>query len=30
MNKKISRFLAETVPETPCLVVDLDVDRQGL
>jgi len=25
MNKKISRFLAETVPETPCLVVDLDV-----
>jgi len=25
MNKKISRFLAETVPETPCLIVDLDV-----
>ena len=25
MNKKISRFLAENVPETPCLVVDLDV-----
>ena len=25
MNKKISRFLAETVPETPCLVVDLDI-----
>jgi ornithine decarboxylase len=25
MNKKISRFLAETVPETPCLVVDLEI-----
>jgi ornithine decarboxylase len=25
MNKKISRFLAERRPETPCLVVDLDV-----
>ena len=25
MNKKISRFLAEKIPETPCLVVDLDV-----
>ncbi|HEV2188350.1 MAG TPA: type III PLP-dependent enzyme [Stellaceae bacterium] len=25
MNKKISRFLAETVPETPCLIVDLDI-----
>jgi ornithine decarboxylase len=25
MNKKISRFLAENVPETPCLVVDLDI-----
>jgi ornithine decarboxylase len=24
-NKKIERFLAETQPETPCLVVDLDV-----
>src|SRR3984957_11547564 len=24
MNKKISRFLAEAVPETPCLVMDLD------
>jgi ornithine decarboxylase len=25
MNKKIARFLAESAPETPCLVVDLDV-----
>jgi len=25
MNKKISRFLAEAVPETPCLIVDLDI-----
>jgi ornithine decarboxylase len=25
MNKKISRFLAENAPTTPCLVVDLDV-----
>jgi ornithine decarboxylase len=25
MNKKISRFLAENAPATPCLVVDLDV-----
>jgi ornithine decarboxylase len=25
MNKKIARFLAERRPETPCLVVDLDV-----
>jgi len=25
MNKKIARFLAERSPETPCLVVDLDV-----
>src|ERR1700732_5145787 len=25
MNKKISRFLAETVPETPCLVMDLEI-----
>ncbi|MBF0391377.1 MAG: type III PLP-dependent enzyme [Alphaproteobacteria bacterium] len=25
MTEKISRFLAERVPETPCLVVDLDV-----
>ncbi|HTZ36792.1 MAG TPA: type III PLP-dependent enzyme [Stellaceae bacterium] len=25
MNKKISRFLADNVPETPCLVVDLDI-----
>jgi ornithine decarboxylase len=25
MNKKISRFLADAVPETPCLVVDLDI-----
>jgi len=25
MNKKISRFLAEAVPDTPCLIVDLDV-----
>ena len=25
MNKKISRFLAEKIPETPCLIVDLDV-----
>lgn len=24
MNEKIARFLAETRPETPCLVVDLD------
>jgi ornithine decarboxylase len=25
MNNKIARFLADTVPETPCLIVDLDV-----
>jgi ornithine decarboxylase len=25
MNEKISRFLAERRPETPCLVVDLDI-----
>ncbi|HEY1797472.1 MAG TPA: type III PLP-dependent enzyme [Stellaceae bacterium] len=25
MNNKIARFLADAVPETPCLVVDLDV-----
>ena len=25
MNKKIARFLADNVPATPCLVVDLDV-----
>jgi ornithine decarboxylase len=25
MNKKISRFLAEAAPETPCLVVDLEI-----
>ena len=25
MNNKISRFLAENMPETPCLVVDLEV-----
>jgi len=25
MNKKITRFLADKMPETPCLVVDLDV-----
>src|SRR5437868_1056003 len=25
MNQKIARFLSETSPETPCLVVDLDV-----
>jgi ornithine decarboxylase len=25
MNKRIARFLADNVPETPCLVVDLDV-----
>ena len=25
MTDRISRFLAETQPETPCLVVDLDV-----
>ena len=25
MNNKIARFLAEKKPETPCLVVDLDV-----
>lgn len=25
MSEKIRRFLAETAPETPCLVVDLDV-----
>jgi ornithine decarboxylase len=29
MNKKISRFLAEKLPETPCLVVDLDVVGQA-
>ena len=25
MTEKITRFLAEHSPETPCLVVDLDV-----
>jgi ornithine decarboxylase len=25
MNKKIARFLADNAPETPCLVVDLDI-----
>src|SRR5438067_12872044 len=25
MNQKIARFLSKTSPETPCLVVDLDV-----
>ena len=25
MNRKIARFLADNEPETPCLVVDLDV-----
>jgi ornithine decarboxylase len=25
MNKKIARFLVETVPATPCLVVDLEI-----
>jgi len=25
MNNKIARFLSDSVPETPCLVVDLDV-----
>jgi ornithine decarboxylase len=25
LNKKISRFLVEKIPETPCLIVDLDV-----
>ena len=25
MNERIARFLAERSPETPCLVVDLDV-----
>ena len=25
MNKKIARFLAENAPDTPCLVVDLDI-----
>ena len=25
MSERISRFLAEQTPETPCLVVDLDV-----
>ena len=29
MNKKIAKFLAETQPETPCLVVDLDVVGQA-
>jgi ornithine decarboxylase len=29
MNKKIARFLAEKAPETPCLVVDLDVVAQA-
>ncbi len=29
MNKKIARFLAETAPATPCLVVDLDVIGQA-
>ncbi|MBV9858696.1 MAG: type III PLP-dependent enzyme [Alphaproteobacteria bacterium] len=29
MNQKIARFLAETSPETPCLVVDLDVIGQA-
>ena len=25
MSEKITRFLAEQTPETPCLVVDLDI-----
>ena len=25
MNQKIARFLSENSPETPCLVVDLDM-----
>src|SRR5207237_10697697 len=25
VSEKIARFLAEQIPETPCLVVDLDV-----
>ncbi|HTW53470.1 MAG TPA: type III PLP-dependent enzyme [Stellaceae bacterium] len=29
MNKKIARFLAENVPATPCLVVDLDIIAQA-
>jgi ornithine decarboxylase len=29
MNKKIARFLAENAPETPCLVVDLDIIAQA-
>jgi ornithine decarboxylase len=29
MNKKIARFLAERRPETPCLVVDLDVIEEN-
>lgn len=29
MNKKIAKFLADNQPETPCLVVDLDVVAQA-
>jgi ornithine decarboxylase len=29
MNQKIARFLAENAPETPCLVMDLDVIGQA-
>jgi ornithine decarboxylase len=29
MNKKIARFLAENAPETPCLVVDLEIVGQA-
>jgi ornithine decarboxylase len=29
MTKKINRFLADRQPQTPCLVVDLDVVRQA-
>jgi ornithine decarboxylase len=29
MNQKIARFLADQVPETPCLVVDLDTIAQS-
>ena len=30
MNERIARFLADNSPETPCLVVDLDVIARGL
>src|SRR5580658_1027419 len=29
MNQKIARFLAENAPETPCLVMDLNVIGQA-